>query len=412
MTLPKLLLVGDFAKPTGFARVNESLAQQLRDRWAISVLAVNYKGDATPLQQHYQLYPAHLGGDAMGMGRIAELVQVTQPDVILMVCDPWVAPGYLEALGETHPPIVLYTPVDATSLRPVDIAPLNGYGQVVAYTQFGAAELMKAGYTGPLSVAPHGIDLDLFSPLDQAEVRTRVGMPLDTFAVLVLDRNQPRKRLDIAFDAFAQFAKGTPEDVKLVYHGVLNDVGWDIEGMADDLGIADRLILTGRFTRGQSVPVQALSAIYSMCDVKLSTCAGEGWGLTTMEAMACGLPNVVPDFAALGEWAAGAVAYVPAPISHRHPEINTVGRVPLASDVAHALDILYKRPDYRAQIAAAGLSLVAREQYRWAAIAAQFDALLRGALGRTPDLRDLASGDTASLITPLNRELTREEATL
>jgi D-inositol-3-phosphate glycosyltransferase len=384
MTLPKLLICGDFAKPTGFARVNEALAQHLRTRWSISVLAVNYKGDYTPLQQHYQLYPARLGGDEMGMGRIAELVQVTEPDAILVVCDPWIAPGYLEALGETHPPIVLYTPVDATHLRKVDIAPLNGYDQVIAYTQFGATELIKAGYRGPMAIAPHGIDLDLFAPLDQADVRARVGMPLDTFAVLVLDRNQPRKRLDIAFDAFAQFANGKPESVKLVYHGALDDVGWDIEGMADDLGIADRLILTGRFTRGQSVPVAALSAIYSMCDVRVATPAGEGWSLPAMEAMACGLPNVVPDFAALGEWAAGAVAYVPAPIPHRHPEINTVGRVPLAGDVAHALDILYERPDYRAQMAAAGLSLVAQPQYRWAAIADSFDALLRGALTRTP----------------------------
>lgn len=380
MTLPKLLLVGDFAKPTGFARVNEALAQQLRDRWAISVLAVNYKGDATALQQHYALYPAHLGGDAMGMGRIAEIVRVVEPDAILVVCDPWVAGGYLEALGETHPPMLLYTPVDATSLRRLDIAPLCGYDQVIAYTQFGATELRKSGYAGALAIIPHGIDRELFGPLDQATVRARVGMPLDTFAVLILDRNQPRKRLDIAFDAFARFAKDKPEHVKLVYHGALDDVGWDIEDMAEDLGIGERLILTGRLTRGQSVPVQALSAIYSMCDLKLSTTAGEGWGLTTMEAMACGLPNIVPDFAALGEWAAGAVAFVPSRIPHRHPEINTVGRVPLAPEVAAALNILYERPDMRAEIASAGLAKVAFEQYGWDMIADQFDALLRGAM--------------------------------
>lgn len=382
MTLPKLLIVGDFAKPTGFSRVNEALAQQLRDRWQISVLAVNYKGDYCRQQQHYALYPAHLGGDAMGYGRIAEIVRVTEPDTILVVCDPWVAGDYVEALGAERPPIALYTPVDATSLRRIDIAPLARYDQVIAYTQFGAHELRRSGYDGALAIIPHGIDRDLFGPLDQATVRMRVGMPLDTFAVLILDRNQPRKRLDIAFDAFALFAKDKPAHVKLVYHGALDDVGWDIEDMAEDLGISDRLILTGRFTRGQSVPVQALSAIYSMCDLRLSTTAGEGWSLPTMEAMACGLTNIVPDFAALGEWAQGAVAYVPTRIPHRHPEINTVGRVPLAEEVADALTILYEQPDERAQISAAGLALVARPEYCWKVIADQFDVLLRGAIDR------------------------------
>ena len=92
-------------------------------------------------------------------------------------------------------------------------------------------------------------------------------MDPETFAVLILDRNAPRKRLDVAFDAFARFAKDKPASVKLVYHGNLRDVGWDIEHMAEDLGIAERLILTTKDAHDETwrgVRVADLPYIYSI----------------------------------------------------------------------------------------------------------------------------------------------------
>lgn len=378
---PKLLIVGDFVKHTGFARVNEAIAHHLRDRWDIAVLAINYKGDYTPLQHRYRLYPAHLGGDQCGVGRIADIIRVEQPDAILVVNDPWMAGEYIPELLGSRPPMVLYTPVDAASLRPVDVELLCGYTAVVAYTQFGRQQLEQAGLTMPIEIIPHGIDLETFYPVPQADARRLVGMPQDTFAVLVLDRNQPRKRLDIAFEAFAMFAEGKPANVRLVYHGALKDAGWDIEDMARDLGIDKRLILTGRgFQSLAGVPIDQLRTMYSMCDVRLSTTSGEGWGLPTMEAMACGLPNILPQFAALGEWANGAAYMVEAPIRTRHAQINTVGQVPHTEDVAYALNTLYMQPEQRQRLRAAGLDLVQEDQYRWSTIADQFHEVLAQAV--------------------------------
>lgn len=377
MTKPTLLIIGDVVKATGFARVNEALAAELSDRYDIAVLGVNYKGDPTPLQARYRLYPAYLGGDLHGLGRLADILRVETPDVCLFVCDPWIAADYARTLDtlDNVPPCVLYTPVDALSLRPVDVQPLRLFDQVVAYTQFGLTELRKSGYTGPLSVIPHGIDVELFHPIDQAEARRATGLPLDTFAVLILDQNNPRKRLDIAFDSFSRFAADKPDTVRMVYHGPLGGQGkWDILGMARDLGIDTRLILPER--HGLAIPDGQLPYLYSMCDVKLSCCAGEGWGLTTMEAMACGLPNIVPDFAALGEWAKDAVAYVPAVTPLRHVEINTVGYSPRADEAAAALERLYQNTEMRMDLRVAGYARVQQPEYRWRAIADQFADVL------------------------------------
>jgi len=386
---PKLLICGDFCRHTGFARVNESLSAQLRDRWDIAVLAVNYRGDYHPLQQHYHIYPAHLGGDLYGMERIAEIVRQEKPDVILVVNDPWLAHGYLDGLAalDNPPPTVLYTPIDALGLRSSDAEQLNGFTHVVAYTRFGGAELRRAGYRGSLAVIPHGIDRDLFHVVDQEAARKLVGVPPDTFAVLIMDANNPRKRHDIAFDAFARFAEGKPENVKLVYHGPLDagNWGWDIPAMAEDLGISDRLIATHPNIKvNAGVPPEQLKVVYSMCDVKLSTTSGEGWGLTTLEAMACGLPSIVPEFGALAEWANGAAYFIPAETPTRHAIINTVGMVPTAESAALALDILYRDQDLRMSIRQGGLERAAHPDLAWPQVANHFHATLENAMYHVP----------------------------
>jgi glycosyltransferase involved in cell wall biosynthesis len=383
---PKLLIVGDFAKHSGFARVNESIAWQLSDRWDIAVLGVNYHGDYTPLQQHYRLYPAWIGGDAYGYGRIGLVADVERPDAILITADPWHTAGYVQGLLERDGdwiPAVLYAPVDATGIRPADVALLDWLQHVVAYTQFGADELRRAGVTAPISIIPHGVDRALFTAVGRDRARQAAGVPEDLYIVLVLDRNQPRKRLDIAFAAFAAFAQDKP-DARLWYHGALQEeTGWDIGAMAADLGIADKLMLTTRDMRPLAgVPPQQLKYVYSLADVKLSTSAGEGWGLTTMEAMACGVPCLAPDYAALGEWARGAIGLIEASIPTRHVKVNTVGRVPSIDEVVDALDYVYHHPAERSELSRRGLERVAAPQFDWANIADAFDTVLRRAMWR------------------------------
>lgn len=378
----RLLLYGDFACHSGFARVNEALARELAALgWDIAVLANNYTGDAHPLQLRYRLYP--LGTPRTpteAQIRFATVAERERPDVILVVNDPWIVRRCLTS----SVPMVAYMPVDGVGLRRSQIEPLNSLAHAIAYTEFGLGELRQAGYAGAASVIPHGIDTDMFYPIDQAEARARARMDREAFAVLVFDRNQARKRLDIAFDAFARFAADKPDSVKLVYHGSLMDEswGWAIEEMAADLGIGDRLILTGRDMEPlRGVAMDQLRLIYSMCDVKLSTSSGEGWGLTTFEAMACGLPCIVPDHSAYHEWCEDAALLIEAPIVVRHAGgINTVGRVPYAETAAEALETLYSHAECRKRFAARGLTLVDRDCYRWPIIAQQFDAVLRAAV--------------------------------
>lgn len=386
----RLLIVGDFVAHSGFARVNEALAGELsRAGWDVSVLTINYHGDPHPLQKRYRLYPAALGGDMHGFARLPAVVRAERPDAILIVNDPQVVNQYLAVLETVPdaPPVVAYMPVDGTGMNPAQVRRLPRLAGWAAYTRFGWDELLRAAPgldMVPGVVIPHGIDLDTFRPIPRDEARRMIGRPVGDFVVLVVDRNQPRKRLDLAFAGFARFAASHPDAV-LHYHGALADVGWDVEYLAEQHGIADRLVVTSRNIQpAYGLPAEQLAAIYSAADVKLSTAAGEGWGLTTMEAMSCGVACIVPDFAAYGEWCKGAALLMPvdasAPWVGFGSGVNAVYHCVRPEVVADALARLYYSRSDRDALAAAGRALVEQPEFRWSRVAREFDALLRTAV--------------------------------
>jgi glycosyltransferase involved in cell wall biosynthesis len=171
-------------------------------------------------------------------------------------------------------------------------------------------------------------------------------------------------------------------------HCADEDIGGSLRPLARYLGIEENVIwppLT--LTTFHGAEESELSWLYSAWDIHLSTTLGEGWGETTLEAMACGVPNLVPRWSALAEWAQGAVAYLPcidmASISSQH----NLGGLVTADAVARGLEVMVKDEPGRLALAQAGLAKAAEPQYRWETIAARFDAVLRLAMeGKTYEM--------------------------
>lgn len=371
---PTLLWVGDAVAHTGFARVTHAVLDKLRHYYNVHVLGINYKGD--PHSYPYPIWPAYIGGDVYGYQRLPSLLSTLRPDVVCILNDPWVVSQYLSSTAFSTP-VYAYMPVDGCNLSPVYCEPLQKLTAAIAYTEFGKQELQKAGVTVPIYVIPHGIDTDVFRPIPKDKARAELNLDPSWYIVGAVNRNQPRKRLDLLFSCFAQWALSKPAHVKLYYHGAINDVGWDIIGMARYYNIEDRLILTNLgITSFQGIDYQKLPYVYSSFDVQLSTTMGEGWGLTTMEGMACGVPQIVPEYSALGEWCRGAVHYVPCTLYLMHTGgINTVGGIVDPAACVEALECLYTKEQSREQLKNAGLSLVRQSKYRWSTIASQFHAI-------------------------------------
>lgn len=385
----KLFIIADAGADTGFASVTHNLIDNLYDRWDIHVLAINYQGDPHPLQSKAKMYypAAKAQGDFYGINRIAELTHKIKPDIVFLINDPWVASSYQPLLEKSgyKGPIVLYTPVDGYNVMPAYVQPLNTFTHVVGYTQFGIDRLKESGLEVPTSVIPHGVNKKLWKPIDRAEAREKQGFEQDWFIVNVTDRNQIRKRIDLAFYYFAQWVHSTnkPITVKLHYHGGMRDTGWDLFQLTKAFGIGDRLLISHpNLTAQQGIPLDLMPYYYAPADVGLSTTMGEGWGLTTHERMAMKIPMIVPEYSALAEWARGGVHYTKiSDIPYFSVNsVNTKGGVPDMQSTIDALETMYVDKDYREHIAQKGYDLATQAKFSWRNIAMQFHNVFNAAI--------------------------------
>lgn len=392
----KMLIIADAGCDTGFASVTHNLVENLYQLWDIHILGINYHGDPHPIQEKAKLYnpSAKAQGDYYGINRVGELTHTIKPDVVFLINDPWVGTSYQPLLKNYKGPIVLYTPVDGQNIMSDYVEPLNNFTHVVGYTDFGIQQLRKSGLTIHTSVIPHGVNKKLWKPVDRAEAREKQGFGQDWYIVNITDRNQIRKRIDLGFYYFAEWVKRTnkPKTVKLHYHGAMQDDGWNLFQLAEAFGIKDRLIISApNLSAAQGIPLDLMPYFYAPADVGLSTTMGEGWGLTTHERMAMGIPMIVPNYSALGEWANGGVHYTDiSPIPYFNiRQLNTQGGVPDMESTIAALELLYTNSDYRHDVAQRGYTLATQQRFDWRIIAKQFNTTFLNAIAQYNIQKDI-----------------------
>jgi glycosyltransferase involved in cell wall biosynthesis len=129
-----------------------------------------------------------------------------------------------------------------------------------------------------LRVVLHGVDLDLFQPVNREAVRARLG--LAGTVLLSVGHATPRKGHHLAIEAL----RDLPEATLLIagdgwYEGRLRD-------LAVSHGVADRVRFLGH------VEQQDLKDYYGAADALVLASSREGIANVLMEAMACGTPVI------------------------------------------------------------------------------------------------------------------------
>jgi len=143
-----------------------------------------------------------------------------------------------------------------------------------------------------------GIDLQLFRRVEPT-VRTELGLE-DSVVVICATRQGVNKRPEEALLAFSHALKCLSSDALTRTNPKLLVVGNSgIDGqllpLSQELGLRDRLVLTGR------VPHEKMNQYYSASDILVYTSLRDTFGLPPIEAMACNLPVIVYDDGGPGE---------------------------------------------------------------------------------------------------------------
>ena len=148
----------------------------------------------------------------------------------------------------------------------------------MAVSDSTADDLAERGFQRErIEVIPNGVDLGFYRP-DPAVQRD----PQPT--VLYLGRLKRYKRVDLIISAFAQVKKHVPQ-ARLIIAGK-GDARPRLEAQIQQLSLQDSVQLTGFVTD------QEKRDLFRRSWIHLLTSPKEGWGITNIEAAACGTPTI------------------------------------------------------------------------------------------------------------------------
>jgi hypothetical protein len=272
-----------------------------------------------------------------------------QPHALITLYDAWVFKGKQWADFN----VASWVPIDHMPAPPSVAAWCRqDFVTPIAMSKYGKAMLENVGIES--LYAPHAIE-SVFKPTQLVKLNDGssitaweyLQIPNDAFVVGMNAANKGvypnRKAFGENILAFSMFAQNH-DDVMLYLHtdamGSLG--GIKLRELIMSCGIPEnKVVFVEPYSYATGIPQNVLAAIYTAMDVLLATSYGEGFGVPTIEAQACGTPVIVSDFAASKElvgdgWLVGGQPLWDAPqTSWFH--------VPSVPEIVDALEQAYNR---------------------------------------------------------------------
>ena len=192
---------------------------------------------------------------------------------------------------------------------PEPITRIRGEAEVIAYSDMliastederhQLARLYGASRDRLTTIHP-GVDHDRFRPVDRAAARRKLGLDSSEPVLLSVARIQPLKGLDLAARALAELRTVMDKRATLLIVGGPSGSAGERERHALQSLVAQLGLGRGvRFEGPQ--PHDKLPTYYGAADVALICSHSESFGLTALEAQACGTPVVATAVGGLPE---------------------------------------------------------------------------------------------------------------
>jgi len=248
----------------------------------IKIAGLGYKGEEHPWD--FSIIPAQDVKECASI--IQNLYLVWGSEVLIVAMDIPIQRTFLKLFENRKFKYVGIFPIESDPLSFKWAMAVLQMDKAFCISDFGAKEADKKG--APAENLVIGVDMDSWRIPKEGErekIRKAFNVSEDAFVVLSISDNQERKNWYAMLHAFNKFAK----DKDNVYYVIVTRqdffAGWDLDELGMDIGIREKLILLDR-----GMGFKELWGLHAMSDAYMLLSKAEGLSMTTLEAMATGLP--------------------------------------------------------------------------------------------------------------------------
>jgi glycosyltransferase involved in cell wall biosynthesis len=233
------------------------------------------------------------GTNTEGFRYVHGLLSEVRPDVVHF--NSAVPPSILYACVAHSLPLVQHVRVaECDELVPQ----LKAAAGIVAVSDFVKSELATLDIDmARVRVIHNGVDVQQFAPplpADRRHARDALGLHDGDHAVLCIARFSRAKRVDVAIRAVAAARSAVPSiRLFVVGESFPGDVRDDVGALVDELGVTDIVTFLGF--------AEDVRTVLAAVDVLLLTAVREPLSRAVLEAMAMGVPCIVPEDGGLVE---------------------------------------------------------------------------------------------------------------
>jgi glycosyltransferase involved in cell wall biosynthesis len=300
----KVLTLGDHPlSPSGVGTQTKYIIQALLDSEKFQVISLGgaiKHSDYTPklvdpYGEDWKVIPV----DGYGTpDMIRSILRNEKPDVLWIMTDPRFYGWLWQIENEIRPlcPIVYYHVWDNFPAPHYNKKYYSSNDHIACISKLTHEIVNKVAPDVPNTYIPHAVDPKIFKPVTTEE---KISLrkenldenDVDRFIIFWNNRNARRKQSGSLLWWFAEWVNenNLNDKVQMIMHTDPKDGhGQDLMHIADHLGLTNREVLFSN----QKVPMESMSAFYNMADITINIADAEGFGLSTLESLSCGVPII------------------------------------------------------------------------------------------------------------------------
>ncbi len=236
------------------------------------------------------LATADMPEDRFGQRSYSSILSQVEPNLVIVVADVWNSDHLLVG---TNCPTILFLHIEAEPLPTrliqdhANVIPriISHANVVISAGTFGRKTIqqrmleycklppektekeIKAVISNTNIIIPDAIDTEVFKPINNIGLKEKMfkGLKETDFVIGYFGRQNPRKGLPYAIEAFTQW-KDRPSNVYLYLHTAIKDrSGWNLPQLLIDSGVQDKIIIDPSIKVGGGCSDEVLNALYNTC---------------------------------------------------------------------------------------------------------------------------------------------------